>query len=154
MDRNVCGAAHGRGAYELDVVLVDVPVGEALEGLFEDDFGFEAREGWRPGRSARRSRTGAVREPRCWACVYALWQLAATAGMRRGEMMGLHWAAVDLDGARLRIDRALIVTPARVLIFETPKTERSRRTVDLDAVTVRPTAIPHARTCSFVGFGG
>lgn len=68
--------------------------------------------------------------------LYALWRLAATTGMRRGEMMGLHWAAVDLDGARLRVDGALIVTPARELIFETPKTERSRRTVDLDAVTV------------------
>jgi integrase len=68
--------------------------------------------------------------------LYALWRLAATTGMRRGEMMGLHWAAVDLDAARLRVDGALIVTPARELRFETPKTERSRRTVDLDAVTV------------------
>jgi len=68
--------------------------------------------------------------------LHALWRLAATTGMRRGEMMGLHWAAVDLDGARLRVDGALIVTPARELIFETPKTEKSRRTVDLDALTV------------------
>ena len=68
--------------------------------------------------------------------LYALWRLAATMGMRRGEMMGLHWSAVDLDAARLRVDGVLIVTPARELIFETPKTERSRRTVDLDAVTV------------------
>ena len=68
--------------------------------------------------------------------LHALWRLTATTGMRRGELLGLHWSAVDLDNARLRVETALIVTPDHELRFETPKTERSRRVVDLDAVTV------------------
>jgi integrase len=32
--------------------------------------------------------------------LYALWRLAATTGMRRGELLGLTWRALDLDAGR------------------------------------------------------
>lgn len=35
--------------------------------------------------------------------LYPLWRLAATTGMRRGELAGLTWRSLDLDGARLRL---------------------------------------------------
>ena len=64
--------------------------------------------------------------------LFAVWRLAATTGMRRGELLGLTWRALDLDGARLRVEQQL--TPGGV--FGPPKSRRSERTVALDAVTV------------------
>jgi Phage integrase family len=52
--------------------------------------------------------------------------------MRRGELLGLTWRAVDLQGARLTVDQQL--TPR--LELAPPKSERSRRTVALDPETV------------------
>ena len=43
--------------------------------------------------------------------LYALWRLAATTGMRRGELLGLGWRAVELENARLRVERQLIPLP-------------------------------------------
>jgi integrase len=38
------------------------------------------------------------------------WWLLATTGMRRGEVLGLRWADIDLDAGRLTIIRTLITT--------------------------------------------
>jgi integrase len=72
-----------------------------------------------------------VREDR----LFALWRLAATTGMRRGELAGLTWRAVDLSGARLSIEQQLVPTRGGVS-FDVPKSARSRRTVALDPETV------------------
>lgn len=66
---------------------------------------------------------------------FALWRLAATTGMRRGELGGLTWRALDLDGARLSVEQQLVPTRGGAT-FGPPKSSRSRRTVALDAVTV------------------
>lgn len=65
----------------------------------------------------------------------ALWRLAATTGMRRGELLGVRWEDVDLDASRLRVEQQLLPTPFGVT-FGPPKSRRSRRTITLDAVTV------------------
>lgn len=65
----------------------------------------------------------------------ALWRLAATTGMRRGELLGLRWQDVDLDAARLRVEQQALPTPGGVT-FGSPKSKRSRRTITLDAATV------------------
>lgn len=67
--------------------------------------------------------------------LYALWRLGATTGMRRGELAGLTWRALDLDGARLAVEQQLIPTRGGVS-FAPPKSARSRRTVALDPDTV------------------
>lgn len=64
-----------------------------------------------------------------------LWRLAATTGMRRGELGGLTWRALDLDGARLSIEQQLVPTRGGAT-FGPPKSARSRRTVALDPETV------------------
>jgi integrase len=64
-----------------------------------------------------------------------LWRLAATTGMRRGELLGLRWQDVDLDGARLRVEQQALPTPGGVT-FGSPKSKRSRRTITLDAATL------------------
>ncbi len=64
-----------------------------------------------------------------------MWRLAATTGMRRGELAGLTWRALDLDGARLSVDQQLVPTKGGAT-FGPPKSARSRRTVALDPETV------------------
>jgi integrase len=67
--------------------------------------------------------------------LFALWRLGATTGMRRGELAGLMWRWLDLDGARLSVEQQLAPTRGG-LSFGPPKSSRSRRTVALDAETV------------------
>lgn len=63
---------------------------------------------------------------------YALWLLAFARGMRRGELAGLKWPDVDLEGGRLAVVRERTVVRGQVVEGE-PKTEPSRRTIPLDA---------------------
>jgi integrase len=67
--------------------------------------------------------------------LFALWRLGATTGMRRGELAGLTWRALDLDGARLSVEQQLIPTTGGAS-FGPPKSARSRRTIALDPETV------------------
>jgi len=67
--------------------------------------------------------------------LYALWRLAATTGVRRGELLGLRWADVDLERGAMRIVRAY-VRGAGGLHFGEPKTASGRRMIALDPVTV------------------
>lgn len=68
--------------------------------------------------------------------LFPLWRLAATTGMRRGELAGLTWRCLDLEGARLSVEQQLVPTRGGCT-FGPPKSSRSRRTVALDAETVR-----------------
>lgn len=66
--------------------------------------------------------------------------LAATTGMRRSEVLGVTWANVDLDAARLTVTgglqrRELPEGGSRLETFDV-KTDRSRRTFALPAMTV------------------
>ena len=63
-----------------------------------------------------------------------IWRLAAMTGMRRGEILGLRWADVDLDAARLSVRHALVAVGYEV-IESTPKSHNAR-VVDLDAETI------------------
>jgi len=65
----------------------------------------------------------------------ALWRLAATTGLRRGELAGLTWRSLDLERAKLRVEQQLVRTEDG-LGFGPPKSRRSERTVALDPETV------------------
>lgn len=65
----------------------------------------------------------------------ALWVLAATTGMRRGELCGLRWDDVDLDAGVLTVRRARIVVDGQA-VEGAPKTNAGVRTVVLDPGTV------------------
>jgi integrase len=67
--------------------------------------------------------------------LYALWLLAASTGMRRGEVLGLQWPDVDLDRARVAVRRSLVTVGHEVVVSE-PKTAKGRRSVALDPATV------------------
>lgn len=60
----------------------------------------------------------------------ALWVLAATTGMRQGELLALRWQQLDFDRAVARVTGTLAVGPGGVTIAE-PKTARSRRQIAL-----------------------
>ncbi|MGH9099235.1 MAG: site-specific integrase [Acidimicrobiales bacterium] len=61
--------------------------------------------------------------------------LAANTGMRRGEALGLRWADLDLDAARLSVSQAVISIAYDLQVADV-KTGSSRRTIDLDPRTV------------------
>ncbi|MEJ7569018.1 MAG: tyrosine-type recombinase/integrase [Gaiellaceae bacterium] len=67
--------------------------------------------------------------------LHAAFHLATTTGMRRGEVLGLRWRDLDLDGQRLRVEQTLIA-PRYQMQFSEPKTDQSRRSIDLDPETV------------------
>ena len=59
----------------------------------------------------------------------------ATTGLRRGEVAGLLWSAVDLDKGELVVRHTLSRVGAELVLTE-PKTDRSRRRVPLHAGVV------------------
>jgi integrase len=52
--------------------------------------------------------------------------IALATGMRRGEVLGLRWKNVDLDGATMRVVESIEQTKSG-LRFKAPKTEKSGR---------------------------
>jgi integrase len=65
----------------------------------------------------------------------ALYTLAITTGLRRGELLGLRWNDVDLERGTLRVGRALVREGGRYSVGET-KTRRGRRQINLTTRTV------------------
>jgi integrase len=65
----------------------------------------------------------------------AAYFLAATTGLRRGEVLGLRWCDLDLAAPRLSVIQTLI-SVGGAASFSTPKTARGRRAVALDSTTV------------------
>jgi integrase len=64
----------------------------------------------------------------------ALYTVAVTTGMREGELLGLRWRDVDLDGRRLHVVGSLQNIPGEGWTIVEPKTARSRRVVVLGGV--------------------
>lgn len=65
----------------------------------------------------------------------ALYVLAISTGLRRGELLGLRWDDVDLERGTLRVGRSLVREGGRHTVGET-KTRRGRRQVNLTPRTV------------------
>jgi integrase len=73
----------------------------------------------------------ASRWHRLWPAIY----LAATTGMRRGEVLGLRWGDIDIDASRVSVHRTLVAI-AYETAESTVKTRHSRRVIDLAPDTV------------------
>jgi integrase len=68
--------------------------------------------------------------------VYPIVALALATGLRRGELLALSWGHIDLDAAKLRVERSLEQTRAG-LHFKSPKTRHGRRMISLPAWILR-----------------
>jgi integrase len=67
----------------------------------------------------------------------ALWIVAATLGLRRGELIGLRWPDVDLARGTLTVQRTHRRVPERGwIIADDAKSDSSRRTIQLPSVCV------------------
>jgi len=69
--------------------------------------------------------------------LHGAWLLLATTGLRRGELAGMPWDAVDLDGARVEVRQQLTVVDNRPVLLPHAKTARGRREFALDPETVK-----------------
>jgi integrase len=66
----------------------------------------------------------------------AMFRVAATTGLRRGEVMALTWRGVNLDNATVSVTQQLSRQADGSYGFGRPKTARSRRLIAIDAGTV------------------
>lgn len=74
----------------------------------------------------------------------AFYVLALTTGLRRGELLGLRWADVDLNSRQLHVRRALQRVGGKLRFVE-PKTSTSVRVVVVPKLAVRHLARHRAR---------
>lgn len=113
--------------------------------------GRPGRWGWgsRPARSARpprpqrpkltvpdRETIGQLLDGARGTVHYAPLLLATGTGMRRGELLGLHWNEVDLEKGIVRIRYAALAKKDGGVTLDEPKTDRARRTIDLPLLVV------------------
>jgi len=83
--------------------------------------------------------------------------LALAAGLRRGEVLGLRWGDIDLDGARLHVRGQLVQYEDASIEWVTTKTEAGARTIALgvEAVdTLRRLRIEAGTFRMAMGLGG
>jgi len=64
------------------------------------------------------------------------WYVALYLGLRQGEALALRWEDVDLPAGYLTISRSLVRKPGEGLVFDTPKSQASRRLVPLPPVVL------------------
>lgn len=61
--------------------------------------------------------------------LFALFALALTTGLRRAELLGLKWSAVDLESCELTIEHTITAADGKVVIQDQAKTEESEAAV-------------------------
>ena len=69
--------------------------------------------------------------------LYAAYVVAATTGLRRGELLGLCWDAVDLDRGVITVKRQLIPLREGLFLEETTKSKSGRRSITLTDDAIR-----------------
>ncbi len=71
------------------------------------------------------------------------WWVAVMTGVRRGELLGLRWGDVDLDGGQMSIVQTITAVDHKIVIGDT-KTGKSR-SIGLDAATIAELRAHRAR---------
>jgi integrase len=84
--------------------------------------------------------------------------VAALTGLRRGELAGLEWDAIDMEAGTITVKRTLVDLSAKGVLPDTPKSEASQRTVQFGSVVAealrsQKLAHPFSRSV-FVGATG
>lgn len=97
---------------------VEIPHGAAKRG---------AIAAWEPGDLLK---FRAVADSHEWA---ALWRLSAS-GLRRSEVLGMTWGAVDLDAGTVTVQQARVRLDGSKTATDEPKAENSRRMVPVEVL--------------------
>lgn len=100
-----------------NVALPSIPASDSVDNVWTSD-------------ELRRFLESSAEEP-----LYPAFVLAATTGMRRGEVAALRWIDVDLDRALVRVEQSVIPVGGE-LVFSPPKTKKGVRQVSLDGGTI------------------
>jgi len=81
-----------------------------------------------------------------WDRFHALWVVMGTLGLRLGEALGLKWCDIDWARGTLAVARTLQRDRGTgTLVFQEPKTARSRRTLHMPKQTVSALRAHHDR---------
>jgi len=132
------GGALSSRSVQLAVTVLKAATGWAFEtGLV----GRDPLAGYRRPRAQTSKGTGAAwtaDEARAFLVsvtddrLVAVWTLLLTRGLRRGELAGLRWDAVDLDAGSIQITRTRVLVDGNP-VDSVPKTDAGRRTIPLDS---------------------
>ncbi len=74
------------------------------------------------------------KEPLKWKTIV---HLLMVTGCRRGEILGLRWKSVDLNGNQIFIDNNVLYAPDRGTYMDKPKTDSSIRWISIPAATTK-----------------
>ena len=99
---------------------------------------------WSPDEAATFLRSAADHR------LYGLFAVGVAIGLRKGELLALRWADVDLEQGLLQVRRTVQRLPEAGLVFGPPKSSRSRRTVPLPDISVRVLRAHRARQAAEV----
>ncbi len=69
--------------------------------------------------------------------LFPLFRTAAMSGMRRSEVCGLRWGDIDLDTGQVTVRQQLITVDHALIFRERPKSDHGRRSLKVDAETMR-----------------
>jgi integrase len=64
--------------------------------------------------------------------LFPVWALLLGRGLRRGEVAGLRWRAIDLESGRLTVTTTRVLTDSGKAVESIPKTAAGVRSIDLD----------------------
>lgn len=67
----------------------------------------------------------------------AAFMLALGTGLRRGELLGLHWEDVDLEEGVLRVKRNIVYVRGKGIVVQPPKTEKGNRMVPIPKLVLK-----------------
>lgn len=69
--------------------------------------------------------------------LYIMFRLLAFTGLRKGELLALRWKDINFSNGTLSVKQTLTTISGWRLEFQTPKTQKSVRTMSLDATTMQ-----------------
>ena len=68
---------------------------------------------------------------------YVMFRILAYTGVRKAELLALQWNVVDEVNSTLTIDKVLVKGIENRYLYQEPKTESSKRVIDLDPSTMK-----------------